>query len=226
MNLIKINGELLYCADEVSPGSVVQFTRVGEREGIPVVEVVELMPAEYMPSFSFGPGNTGSRGRDPELDGEKWNQIMDDQHQVQSRPLVGRIPSDSTDDDALLASTRTAQSRGAENALYDPEDIEFPDHFILPGQDAEIPWLEAEVEECREVGGLLVLKLDGKTYLVAYDDEPRRSGMGEGARIRYRVMPQRSTSVPGVGRMDVDEIQLGNVLIPAGPGYSGTKKVL
>lgn len=221
MNLIRINGELLYCAEDVSPGSIVQFTRVGEKDGVPVVEVVELKPAEYAPEFSFGPGNTGSRGRDPELDGEKWNEIMDDQHQVQSKPLVGRIPSDSTDDE-VLASVRTAQ----EASPWDPEDIEFPQTLEAPGAPPEIPWLEAEVEECREVGGLLLLKLDGRSYLVVFDDEPRRAGMGPGARIRYRVMPRRSTSVPGVGRMDVDEIQLGNVLIPAGIGYSGTKKVL
>jgi len=224
MNLIKINGELLWCADEVEPGSVVQFTRVGEKGGVPVVELVELMPASYSPQFAAGPGSTGARTRDPQLDGEKWNAIMNDQHQVEGRPLIGRIPSDSTGD-ARRASRRTAQ-----NVITDPEDIppmegdngEDVEKLMAPPED----WDEAEVEESREVGGLLLLKLNGKNYLVVYDDECRRAGLGRGAKIQFRMMPNRSTSVPGVGRMDVDEIQLGNVLIPAGPEYSGTKNVL
>ena len=211
MNKIKINGELLWCADAVEPGSVVQFTRVGEKDGIPVVEVVELMPAEYAPSFAPGPGNSDGGPQDPNDDGEKWNEIMNDQNQVQSRPLIGRVPDERT------ASVRTAQ-----NVIEDPEDI--PPMEGDNGEDREklmappANWIEDVVEAVKEIGDLLLLTIGGRTYLVVYDDECRRAGMGGGATVRFRIIPHRSTRVPGLGRLEVDEIQLGTVLIPAGLG--------
>jgi hypothetical protein len=213
MNLIRIKGELLYCAEPVEPGSVIQFTRIGEQDGIPVVKALELMPAQYMPQFAPGPGNSGGAPQDSTEDGEKWNEIRNDQNQVEGRPAIGRLPLNSNDD-KVSASVRTAQ-----NVIADPEDI--PPMEGDNGDDREslmeppANWIEDVVEAVRKVGELLLLTIGGKSYLVVYDDECRRSGMGVGAKIRYRIMPERVTRVPGVGRMDVDEIQLGTVLIPA-----------
>jgi len=204
MNLIRINGELLYTADEVEPGATVGYRRIGEFGGCPVVEIVDVEASEYVPAFAPGPGNTGMNHRDPQLDGEKVNQMENDQHQVEGRPLVGQLP--------------VYRKRAQKDNMYEPDEVVFPedDETRRREKTPTTPgWQEAEVEGVQEVGGLLLLTIGGKKYLVVYDDECRRAGMGEGARINYRVMPSRSTSVPGMGRMDVDEIQLGNVLIPA-----------
>ena len=204
MNLIRINGELLCTSDVVEPGATVGYRRIGDFEGIPLVEIVDVSPAEYVPAFASGPGNTGMNHRDPELDGEKRNQMENDQRQVEGRPLVGQLP--------------VYRKKAQQENLYESDEAVFLEDDEARRREKEpvTPgWQEAEVEGCQEVGGLLLLTIGGKKYLVVYDDECRRAGMGVGARISYRMMPSRSTSVPGVGRMDVDEIQLGNVLIPA-----------
>jgi hypothetical protein len=222
MKRVRINGEVFWAPDEVAPGVPLKFRRVDEIDGVPVIEPVSCAPAA--PHFGLGPGNTGSRGVDPQLDGEKYNEMLNDQHQVEPRPLVGRIPLDSTDDDALLASVKQAQ-----NVIADPDEIprvRDDDVELTEVMKPPADWCEDEVESVQEVGGLLLLQMGGRTYLVVYDDECRRAGMGPGARVRYRVMPQHSTSVPGMGTIDYDEIQLGNVLIPAGLGSGGAKNSL
>lgn len=209
-------------APEFAVGDSVQYRIVGMRDGLPLIESDQVENAPTIPHLGLTPGNGRSTGNDPEIDGEKYNSMIEHQPQVQSRPIIGVLPDRET-------SVRTVQKTSIRTAQTDEEKE--GDESVAPSQQYEESrrefrmapskdWNEGTIDDMMPVGDLLLIKINGQSYLIIYDDICRRAGIGPGAKISFRIMPDEASNVPGMGKIDAPRVQLGTVLVPAPhPGF-------